>query len=163
MKITIHNVKYFKSQSRETHCFNATIKVDGEVLCGVENAGHGGGDDYSPVKKSPANWHEQLLKLDKMLGETVISNEYAIPLTNDLEIVVGGLVNDYLVEKELKSILRRRIAYVVDGALYQVSVKYKPTPQALVDIKNSGWWTANHYLLAEMQKDKALEILRQYC
>lgn len=45
MEITLKNIKHSGFASRETHCFQASIYVDGKRSGTVENNGHGGCND----------------------------------------------------------------------------------------------------------------------
>jgi hypothetical protein len=43
--IELKNIRVLTSMSQETHCYEATLWVDGERWGTVGNAGHGGCDD----------------------------------------------------------------------------------------------------------------------
>jgi hypothetical protein len=48
MKIEIKNLKHAAHASEETHCFEATIYIDGARAGTARNAGHGGPTDIEP-------------------------------------------------------------------------------------------------------------------
>lgn len=49
MIIELKNLKTLASLSEETHCYTATIYVDGKPAFQASNRGHGGCDDYRPI------------------------------------------------------------------------------------------------------------------
>ena len=160
MNIIIKNVKVVTSRSQETHCFDATIYVDNKVLCLVGNDGWGGCDNYLVANNSPTDWRARLTAINAELGKEIVSEEYQI--ANSMEHVVCDLVNKYLAEKSVKSLLRRRIAYTKPGGgVYQLPAKFKPSERTFQQIKEAKWWTGGHVLLAEMHFDDAVEIYKQ--
>jgi hypothetical protein len=44
MKVELKNVKYSAFASQETHCFEATVYIDGKRVGTVSNEGYGGPD-----------------------------------------------------------------------------------------------------------------------
>lgn len=44
--ITLKNLKHAEFASQETHCFEATVYVDGVKFCKASNEGHGGENSY---------------------------------------------------------------------------------------------------------------------
>ena len=49
-RISLKNIKHAAFASHETHCFEATVCLDGDRACKVENDGKGGSDHYYPYK-----------------------------------------------------------------------------------------------------------------
>lgn len=158
MNITLKKLKHVQSRSEETHCFSADVYVDGKMLCEADNDGRGGSNSYFPSAKSPNDWREQLASIEKELGKETIK-EYNIP--NSLEIVVGDLINNTLIVKDVKSLIKRRVAYVsAKPGIFQLPAKYKPSPDLFEQLKKSDWWTPEHELLAEMPLERAVEFYR---
>lgn len=137
--ITIKSVKIIKSLSEETFCYTATIYVNGKPFCKGSNHGHGGPDFYTPIKKnngSLAALNNDLEKLDSDLALTPVK-DYP-DLSNNLELVVGELLNIHQLIAEAKNILKR-ISYfeTVDGKtnLMQFSSKIKPSNFSADDVR----------------------------
>jgi len=155
MKIELKNIKYAAFASEETHCFEATVYIDGKKSFGVSNDGHGGCDSYYPVKGGVDHPHNRLAEVDAILGleEIPVSWDKDITINNSLEIVVGDLMNEWLQEKEIKRILKR-VCYTKKGAkkgeIYQLSAKFKPTAQTFDQLKKVAWWTPDCVLLNEL-------------
>ena len=158
MKVTIKNLRHIKSRSEETHCFSATVYIDGKVLCEVDNDGRGGPDHFFDAPKSPDDWQDRLKAIEEELGKETVS-EWDLP--NSLTFIVCDLVNNSLVEKDVKSLIKRRVAYVsAKPGIFQLPAKYKPSPELFEELKKSDWWTAEHELLAEMPLERAIEFYR---
>lgn len=54
--ITLKNLKYAEFASEETACFEATVYVDGKRFCTASNQGHGGPNEFHPIK--PQNYYD---------------------------------------------------------------------------------------------------------
>jgi hypothetical protein len=75
-----------------------------------------------------------------------------------LELVVGDLVNDWLIDREIKKILKK-VAYVNDkGELFTLAAKYKPTAQNIEGVQKAAWWKPEYKILNGLPVDE----IRQY-
>jgi len=132
-RITLKNIKYMASLSRETHCYTADIYFDG-VKCGTTgNDGHGGCDDYQPLacgervngKRRPVRqkcWDAMMNFVASFDSTTsTLGGLAAISLQPDLEWVCSDLINEWLALKELKKFTSKRVIYTIKGkpGIYQ--------------------------------------------
>jgi hypothetical protein len=63
-RISLKNIKHAAFASHETHCFEATVCLDGDRACKVENDGKGGADHYYPYKgQSNESFNIMIVKL----------------------------------------------------------------------------------------------------
>jgi hypothetical protein len=63
-RISLKNIKHAAFASHETHCFEATVCLDGDRVCKVENDGKGGSDHYYPYKgQSNESFNIMIVKL----------------------------------------------------------------------------------------------------
>jgi hypothetical protein len=136
VKIEVRNLKTLVSLSEETHCYTATIYVDGMPAFEASNHGHGGPDDYRAVKGYTGPTEKQI---DEWLAKNEpLTGEFA-DLPNSLEIKVGELINEALSKKRLDGMLRKKI--VVLGtqdnqpALFTYGAKLPPTPENIERMK----------------------------
>jgi hypothetical protein len=107
----LKNVKYAAFASEETHCFNATLYVNGKRFCEVSNDGHGGANSYSPLK-SGDRVYPQIQEINRALKNERLKSEYFPDgLENDLDIEVGELMNRWHRCQEVKK-MTRRICYI---------------------------------------------------
>ena len=122
--ITLKHIKLAKFASQETHCYNAVIYFNGRRVCGVANAGHGGCDDYwniNPTVMADVNAYIETLP------EVTVSNSesYSYTYKPTLETICSGLVNDWVMMRDLKRHLRQRIVWVEDGKCWNSQVLAK--------------------------------------
>ena len=137
MKIEIKNLKHSEFASRETHCYEATVWVDGSRSFIAENDGHGGADLYTPLKggtmsevnavlKRIADHHRpKLSKRNPIIGTE--DNEWIEKLSVDAiaEIVINDLVTQKLMGRDLKKSLKKVVLYRDnnDGKVYEASFR----------------------------------------
>ena len=119
MKIELKNIKHSEFASQETHCFQATIYLDGKRVGTVENQGHGGCDFVHPHQVA-----QQIDDYAKTLPKTVcdfIDPETGKPaeMEQSHETIFGEIVNNWLVAKDLKRAMSKRVLYLKDGGVYQ--------------------------------------------
>ncbi len=154
MNITLKNIKHSEFASQETHCFEATVYVDGKRSFIAKNDGHGGDDYYYPINgETMQDVHNKVDIINAELGKEKVKYN----LDNCLEFVVSDLINEWLRDKEIKKILKK-VAYVRGTDLYTLPAKYKPTTEMLKKMKQQDWWKPEYKLLNEMP----IEEVRQY-
>jgi hypothetical protein len=138
MNITLKNIKHSETFSEETHCFTATVYLDGKPAFGVKNDGHGGSNMYYSVPNGTNHVHALVEDIDKELGkEKVLSGfDDVPPMDNCLEFVVGELIDNWLIDKEIKRCLKK-ICYVKEGSVYTTKT---PATAAAVDAYKAAPW-----------------------
>ncbi len=157
MNITIKNVKHVEFASDETHCFSASVYVDGKRSFGVSNNGHGGADAYHSIdKKTHSEVNDIVASIDAELGKETIKTDFG-DLTNDLELVIGELVNDWVVDRLIKKNLKK-ICYVKGGSVYLLPAKHKPTTDNIAAVQKAPWWKPENKILNGLP----LAEVRQY-
>ena len=156
----LKNVKYAAFASEETHCFNATLYVNGKRFCEVSNDGHGGANSYSPLK-SGDRVYPQIQEINRALKNERLKSEYFPDgLENDLDIEVGELMNRWHRCQEVKK-MTRRICYIKggdSGVIYELPSKFKPTLKNLETVKNSDWWKKDFRMINEMSVNEILDL-----
>ena len=144
--IELKNIKFNSHFSRETHCFTATVYFDGQAVMKVENDGNGGSHNFYPVhgqsKESfRAISDEVKSEAYESLGDD-IREEYKSLLINNpyaestaLEFVVTDVLNEHLCLKDMRKLLKSKVAVFDegDGKIYQYSCK--PTEENLTFLK----------------------------
>lgn len=129
MKIEIKNVKHSEFASHETHCFEATVYVDGKRAFIAHNEGFGGPNSYSPIGKGkPRDVYERVNEIDTILNQEQVDvyGDGKHFVKNSLEIAISDLLNRYLSLRDLKNKLRRHIMAVdSEGTVFQ----YKDDPK----------------------------------
>ena len=155
-KITVKNLKHAAFASEETHCFEATVYVDGVKFCKASNDGHGGPDMY---------WRDGTRNTDlcneiNVLGKRINPNAYDTwqemqagdindgnyLASQHFEIAVGEAVNRALLEKDCKRALanKRRVYGLLDGKVMYwtfkrpLSTDVRPKAHQAITEKNPG-------------------------
>lgn len=100
MNITLKNLKYAEFASEETHCFEATVYVDGKSVGRVSNDGRGGCNTYDFDARELS---------EHIKAANIQVESFGMKLTKDLDWVITDLVNDSLTIKDAKA-FRNKVA-----------------------------------------------------
>lgn len=106
-QIELKNVKYHDDMSQETPCFSATLYVDGKRAAIVRNEGMGGCCFYDGIDPS---FDERALN-EKVAAETGETFE-------PLDQVVLSALEDTLVRREVKRIVKSKWVWIENGQLW---------------------------------------------
>ena len=161
MKLELKAIKHTEWASEETHCYQASLFVDGKPVAIVSNDGHGGCDrDYDHPKfkggyrATMKAVHEYFKSLPNEPSEWSEDG-----FAQSLEGWCGDQVNDWLSTRELK---RKMKSYVLIQLLSKEGIyqtKYHPTT-------TKGEWVINKQagetrrILNDMPFDEALTLWR---
>ena len=109
MKIELKNIKHSEFASQETHCYEATLYIDGKRVAIVGNDGHGG-CDYThrcDEKQTMSDVHHQIQAANQWLAENLdplFIGTDGEPYPYDIESYCCKMVNEWLALKEVKKI-----------------------------------------------------------
>ena len=132
MKLELKNIKHTAWASEETHCYQASLYVNGKPLAVVSNDGHGGGDrDYAHPKFND----EFSVYCDKMLAvhayfkslPNTPSEWCADGLPQELEYWCADQVNDWLTARELKRKLKKQFLFLFADKVGVFAHKTRPS------------------------------------
>ena len=129
--IELKNIKHTAWMSEETHCYQATLYVDGVKWGIVSNAGHGGCDDFHSETKSDADFAE----LNKRIKETYEPYEYeGTTLKQNLEMVCGDLVNQWLRDKDFNRAIKSKVLFTKPDVrgVWQLAIKKPLTLEVML-------------------------------
>lgn len=132
MKIELKNLQHVERLSEETHCFTATLYLNGVKRGEVSNRGTGGGDDFTD--------HTARREIDDY-AITLPAKEYqGIMLRMNAEILIGELVEAHLQTQYEKKLCRNKTAFTIPGdepgSFRTISRPYTPESKA--------WILSNH-------------------
>jgi len=143
----LKNIKFNAHFTRETHCFTATVHLDGKAVMKVENDGNGGAHNYYPVHgQSKESFRTMLDEAQEKAYESLddsVREEYRSLLINNphakstaLEWVITELLNEHLCLKDMRRLLKSKVAVFdeSDGKIYQYNCK--PTEENLTFLRN---------------------------
>lgn len=143
--LELRNVKYAAFASDETACFSATLYVDGRKFCGVSNQGTGGPDNFEPLRGgSWADLEAEMLAVALRINPLAIPRYVATTVkamsdedfeeayageywkrgehtaTEIFEGVVGRLLTDHLIGKDLARAFKRKVLFIKpDGKVWE--------------------------------------------
>lgn len=114
-QVTIKNLKHSAFASQETHCFEASVYIDGKRKGVVSNSGQGGPDEYEP-----RSLFAELDAIAKTMPPIDMS-KYGVskPLPCSAEILIGDLVNAELSRKKIAGMVAKKTWFRKPGQSYQ--------------------------------------------
>ena len=136
-KIELRNIKHTAWMSEETHCYQATLYVDGQRWGTVSNEGHGGMDRFDGI--DGYGW-DDIKELNQRIKETVPPYEYeGKSLDQDLEMICGELVNEWLRDRDFTKAMKSKVLFTKPEAqgIWQVSVKKPLTLETTLAVLRS--------------------------
>lgn len=162
--IELKNIKVAAFASEETHCYDATLYVDGEKWGFVSNQGHGGPDMFHGLN---GRGHADIAALDARIAATFPKADVSYlygdgqkhEMDESLETVCGELVNAHLMAKELRRTLSRKALFTKpgEGGFYEIPLKGR-SPEAMAMAIAAKWSGAK--VLNAMPFDEALALFR---
>jgi hypothetical protein len=142
MKLELKNIKHTAWASEETHCYQASLYVDGKPVAIVSNDGHGGPDrDYRhPTFKKESEASGVQPYAFGYRAKMAEVHEYfaSLPKTNACDIFPDGMeqslefwccdqVNDWLSARELKKKLKSHVLFQLKYKDGVFQTKFHPT------------------------------------
>jgi len=128
MQITLKNIKHSALASQETHCYEASIYVDGKKSGSVRNDGYGGSDhivwNSKEVEQRVDAWVEVQPRMPLPWDESET-------LKFSLELLFGEIVNDWLAEKDFNRVLRKGLIMINNNnkkgeySIFKIPAYYK--------------------------------------
>lgn len=120
--IKLKNVRQNERLSEETNNYSATLYVDGKKVGEVGNHGQGGPDFFHPA---PGHSYKTLEEINERIARDYPQWELydGKKADRDLEIVCGELLDEYLVEKRLKGLMRNKVVFIEGTNLYTMPIK----------------------------------------
>jgi len=159
MKLELKNIKHTAWASHETHCYQASLYVDGKPVAVVGNDGQGGCDyeydhpkckaDYRATMKAVHDYFKSLPKEPSEWSEDGFAQQ--------LEYWCADQVNEFLISRELKRKMKSHVLFQLKSKDGVFQTKYHPTV-------TKGEWVINKQagvtrrILNDMPFDEALVI-----
>ena len=153
--IELKNIKHTAWASEETHCYQATLYVDGEHWGTVSNQGHGGCDDFDGNNKS----YDDIRELNQRIKETYEPYTYeGHSLEQNLEMICGDLVNQWLRDKDFSRAMKSKVLFTKPDTqgIWQVGFKKPKTLWMMLDVMKAKY--PQYTYLADLPVDQAKEI-----
>jgi hypothetical protein len=153
MKLELKNIKHTSWASEETHCYQASLYVDGKPVAIVSNDGHGGADRDYPHPKFKGDYRAQMRDVSRYfsgLRRTAVTEWSPEGMEQCLEFWCCDQVNDWLSARELKSKLRKEFLFQFADKVGVFAHKTRPSRAAGVAV-----------VLNDLPFDEALSIWKE--
>ena len=175
--IEIKNLKLNKHFSEETHCFTATVYIDGKRAFSAENEGRGGPSNYHPYgkpKKAGANRDAQLSDFRNAMSDARREAaryieakgedyDWATDRFADTDELIGWVITDLINEIQLLKEMRENLKKYVcsyDKRTREIT-KWKTTPvQSNIDPLKKYCEKMPYIWLNELSESEALKHWR---
>ena len=113
MKIELKKITYNKRLSQETSAYAADVWINGVKKGTVQNAGHGGPDEFYP--------HTLETEINVYAKTLPPLDFHGMKLEQSAEILLGDILNDHLAAKDLQRILKTKTLFIAtNGNMYTV-------------------------------------------
>jgi hypothetical protein len=142
--------------SEETHCYQATLYVDGVKWGAVRNTGRGGCDEFDGV--AGYDW-DTLAELNGRIRDTYEPYTYGDKsIDQDLEMVCADLVNEWLRDKDFNRAMKAKVLFTKPDTqgVWQLGFKKPKTLWMMLDVMKAKY-PQNTYL-ADLPVDEAKAI-----
>jgi len=107
--IELRSIKHVAAMSEETHCYTATLYVDGIRWGTLSNRGYGAGDDFHGID---GRTRFNIQELDQRIAATFpLIEAHGFMVEQSLEMICVGLVNDFLAERDFKKVITKKIVF----------------------------------------------------
>lgn len=165
--IELKSIKVAAFASEETHCYEATLYVDGVRWGVVTNDGHGGPDNFYGANGK--GW-DDIRALNERIAATydkIDCADIGAPgtfLTPSLETICGELVNEHLVSADLKRALKTKLLFTKPGeqGVFAIPLKHKGKVWPVAAVKAAAEKrTPGITVLNELPFSEALVIYRR--
>jgi hypothetical protein len=153
MKLELKNIKHSAWASEETHCYQASLYVDGKPVAIVSNDGHGGADRDYPHPKFKGDYRAQMRDVSRYfsgLRRTAVTEWSPEGMEQCLEFWCCDQVNDWLSARELKKKLRKEFLFQFADRVGVFAHKTRPSRAAGVAV-----------VLNDLPFDEALSIWKE--
>lgn len=137
MKIELKNIKHSEFASHETNCYEATIYINGKREGLVSNDGHGGCDHVTPwqLAQEIDAYAKTLPPIVCEWNDPTTGKPFVMEQTH--ETIFGDLLTNWLIDKDLKRLMKTKTLFTRDGQLYEISKAVRISPSESIQILNN--------------------------
>ena len=135
MKIELKGLKHSVFASQETHCFEASLWIDGVKRGTVRNDGHGGCNCFFP-----SGIEAEIQAWAKTLPDCNLGADFGtVPMS--AEILISEMIDDEIERRQLKRACARKTMFREAGGKYRhgeymtIPEKFTPATKAYIHSK----------------------------
>lgn len=162
MKIELRKIDYSASLSEETNAFSAEVWIDGRKEGWAQNHGTGGPTNVQPdtLRLRLDEYGKTLPKVD--IGASLGGEPHLI--VQDAEWIVGHMLDDWILLRDLRKRLKKRVLYIELGKHGIMQTKVLP-PERIRQILGSAElkakWRVETWLNG-VSEEEALKLFREH-
>ena len=149
MKITLKSIKYAKFASEETHCFKATVCIDGQRAGTVSNDGHGGSNLYDPWQLADM-LNDYGATLPPIPCDFIDNTGQPAKIAIDADMLINDAFEDEMLARDMRRNLKSRVLFTRGAEVLET--KRQPAAQIAA-------WLANPKILTLFKADKVLNLM----
>jgi hypothetical protein len=158
MKLSLKNIKHTEWASEETHCYRASLYVDGKPVAVVSNDGHGGGRDF-PHSKFKGDYRAKMTEVREYFSALdAVACDWSRPMYGYLQDLEGWCceeINTWLSAREFRGKMRNNTLLQKKGS---EDILGMPLRQTSTD----GSWSNGLRILNDMAFADAFKIWQEY-
>lgn len=162
--VTLKCFKFAAFASEETNCFEADVYINGKKAGAVHNDGHGGCNFYHPWTLQ-TQLNDIASKLPDLVDDKYLIDGAPMVLKMDADLLIDDLVSTLLVERDVKRLVKDKIAMVcADGQIRQTKKLPATQMQALLAMGQEALlkrWTDAVKILNLMPLQDAVQAYRK--
>jgi len=132
-RITLKNLQHGARASQETHCFNATIYLDGERAFKASNEGSGHRNEYFPYQRQgERDFQSYYHYVSDAAMDWMKETNPDFPYLDDdwacLDFMITHIINERHLLETMREIMKRKVVYLdtTNGSVERISER--PTP-----------------------------------
>ena len=150
MELALKNIVINLSQSLSSHCFTATLWINGQPAFDVHDEGFNEPMLYTPLPNASMTLNALLNHIQPPVSAALSKRSHY----QHLDQAVTAMVDAHIVLKKTQHQLRR-ITFEHKQRLYELSNTRATDELAMARLKQSTWWTARHTVLNELPFEAA--------
>jgi hypothetical protein len=157
MKLSLKNVKHTEWASEETHCYQASLYVDGKPVAVVSNEGRGGGDRDYQHSKFKGDYRAKMTEVREHFSALppVVCELFEDGYPQCLEGWCCEEINTWLAAREFRGKMRNNTLFQKEGS---TDILGMPIRQTSTD----GSWSNGLRILNDMAFADAFKIWQEY-
>jgi hypothetical protein len=157
MKLSLKNIKHTEWASEETHCYRASLYVDGKPVAVVSNEGRGGGDRDYQHSKFKGDYRAKMTEVHDHFGalDAVACDWSEDGYSVCLEGWCCEEIDTWLAAREFRGKMRKNTLLQKEGS---TDILGMPIRQTSTD----GSWSNGLRILNDMAFADAFKIWQEY-
>ena len=156
MKLVLKNIILNLSQSLSSHCFTATLWIDGSPSFSVKDEGFAEPMLYERLPSATIELSSLIQHLSPQATDAEPTAHYQF-----LDDAITAMVDEYILQKKT-ALQLRYVSFFHGKRLYELNKALASDELAIARLKKSHWWHSDNIILNELPVSEAAALLKQY-